>query len=477
MFATLEPLHDQLEKGPETIRESHFATTYGHDLSEARSCCRKYRERGDVSDLNQAWDLYYQVFRSIKLVIWRLLFQGLTEAEKPITIGYISPICKIMGSKQRPRELSIVGSEGRCYRFLLKGHEDLRQDERVMQLFGLINTLLSKDPETFKRHLNIRRYAVIPLAPNSGLLAWIENTDTLHVLIKNYREGRKILLNIEARLMQQMAIDHERLCLTQKVEVFEYAMDNTTGQDLYRVLWLKSRNSEAWLDRRINYSRSLAVMSMVGHRHPSNLLLDRVTGMIIHVDFGDCFEVAMTREKWPEKIPFRLTRMLVQAMEISGVEGTYRITSENTMRVMRSNKESIMAVLEAFVHDPLINWRLVKGGRQLDERDGGANNRTYTLAHSRYGPRMRRPREVETNLYDTAQAEVLNDKALTVVNRVEQKLTGRDFKPSEELSVADQVNKLIQKAVAAENLAQCFTGWCPFWVRQFFVHFPFYMLT
>jgi hypothetical protein len=37
---------------------------------------------------------------------------------------------------------------------------------------------------------------------------------------------------------------------------------------------------------------------------------------------------------------------------------------------------------------------------------------------------MRRPREVETNLYDTAQAEVLNDKALTVVNRVEQKLTG-----------------------------------------------------
>lgn len=67
--------------------------------------------------------------------------------------------------------------------------------------------------------------------------------------------------------------------------------------------------------------------------------------------------------------------MLVQAMEISGVEGTFRITSENTMRVMRSNKESIMAVLEAFVHDPLINWRLVKGGRQLDEREGGANNR------------------------------------------------------------------------------------------------------
>lgn len=46
-------------------------------------------------------------------------------------------------------------------------------------------------------------------------------------------------------------------------------------------------------------------------------MLDRLSGKIIHIDFGDCFEVAMTREKFPEKIPFRLTRMLINAMEVS----------------------------------------------------------------------------------------------------------------------------------------------------------------
>lgn len=46
-----------------------------------------------------------------------------------------------------------TGSNGSEFMFLLKGHEDLRQDERVMQLFGLVNTLLANDPETFKRHL------------------------------------------------------------------------------------------------------------------------------------------------------------------------------------------------------------------------------------------------------------------------------------------------------------------------------------
>jgi len=40
-----------------------------------------------------------------------------------------------------------------------------------------------------------------------------------------------------------MAPDYENLTLLQKVEVFEYALENTTGQDLYRVLWLKSTHT------------------------------------------------------------------------------------------------------------------------------------------------------------------------------------------------------------------------------------------
>ena len=106
-------------------------------------------------------------------------------------------------------------------------------------------------------------------------------------------------------------------------------------------------------------------MSMVGYilglgdRHPSNIMLERYTGKIVHIDFGDCFEIAMRREKFPEKIPFRLTRMLIRAMEVSGIEGNFRTTCENTMRVMRDNKESLLAIMEAFVYDPLISFRLL----------------------------------------------------------------------------------------------------------------------
>jgi FKBP12-rapamycin complex-associated protein len=160
--------------------------------------------------------------------------------------------------------------------------------------------------------------------------------------------------------------DQFEICpLPNKVEIFRNALDRTVGEDLQKVLWLKSQNSEVWLDRRTNYTRSLAVMSMVGYilglgdRHPSNIMLERQTGKIVHIDFGDCFEIAMRREKFPEKFPFRLTRMLIRAMEVSGIEGNFRTTCENTMRVMRDNKESLLAIMDAFVYDPLISFRLL----------------------------------------------------------------------------------------------------------------------
>jgi FKBP12-rapamycin complex-associated protein len=57
--------------------------------------------------------------------------------------------------------------------------------------------------------------------------------------------------------------------------------------------------------------------------------------------------------------------MLVNAMEVAGIEGTFRATCDSVMRVLRKNKNSVMAVLEAFVHDPLINWRILEQAKKV----------------------------------------------------------------------------------------------------------------
>ncbi|KAM7310675.1 target of rapamycin [Ixodes scapularis] len=206
--------------------------------------------------------------------------------------------------------------------------------------------------------------------------------------------------------------------------------------------------------------------------HPSNLMLDRLSGKILHIDFGDCFEVAMTREKFPEKIPFRLTRMLINAMEVTGIEGTYRMTCEKVMKVLRGNKDSLMAVLEAFVYDPLLNWRLMDAQPKVKHsktRSGSApcsQDQGDILETVDIGSQPTAKKAVDTSGVgdgEAAQPEALNKKALAIINRVRDKLTGRDFAPDETLDVPEQVELLIKQATSHENLCQCYIGWCPFW--------------
>ena len=62
---------------------------------------------------------------------------------------------------------------------------------------------------------------------------------------------------------------------------------------------------------------------------------------------------------------------------------------------------------------------------------------------------------------DGAQPEILNKRALAIVSRVRDKLTGRDFPYETEgtLSIPRQVELLVQQATSHENLCQCYIGW------------------
>lgn len=81
--------------------------------------------------------------------------------------------------------------------------------------------------------------------------------------------------------MDNFNSNYSVLPLPNKVEIYRHIIGETKGEDLKKVLWLKSPNSEVWLERRTNFTRSLATMSIAGYilglgdRHPSNILLQR----------------------------------------------------------------------------------------------------------------------------------------------------------------------------------------------------------
>jgi serine/threonine-protein kinase ATR len=85
-----------------------------------------------------------------------------------------------------------------------------------------------------------------------------------------------------------------------------------------------------WLTARTNYARTLAVMSMIGFvlglgdRHGENILFDGIAGDTVHVDLNCLFDKARTFEV-PERVPFRLTQNMVDALGVTGVDGKSQI--------------------------------------------------------------------------------------------------------------------------------------------------------
>ena len=567
MINLLIKMHKKMNQPKESLYEINFYQSYGNELKEAEKFINKLLEEQNPNYLKEAWEIYQSIYKrigenyskfqtlSLKYISSKLyhfndsniIIPGLFHSYyyktyeknsninpdntklkefdlksnfKPITVQRMESYLYVVNSKQHPRKTIMIGSDNKEYIFLLKGHEDLRQDERVIQIFNLVNLLMAKEKIVEDKNLYITIYSVIPLSHKSGLIGWVQNCDTINSLIKEQRAMSNYIQNVEHNCLNRLNPKYESSKLLNKVEIFLEILKGTKGEELRKMIWIKSKSCESWFIRTTNYSRSLAVMSIIGYilglgdRHLNNLLMSRKNGQIIHIDFGDCFEVAMKRDKYPEKVPFRLTRMLVKALGITEIEGIFRITCEKIMNLLRNNKDSLMAILSALIHNPLISFRLMipmiikkqkskklmnnfendnKSNSVIDEIPfknlSNDNNNDFSLNLRRIISKTlktntKEPNKEEDlegkderqiieneqrqifNLYeenDEIDLEELYKIAQIVLNRINDKLNGMDFYPDHQLDEKEQVDKLIRQARLTENLAQSYLGWCPFW--------------
>lgn len=143
-----------------------------------------------------------------------------------------------------------------------------------MQLFTLINNLLMNDSYCSRRGLMVMKYPITPLSQNSGLLYWVPGCDTIISLIKEFRQLKRIHLETEMQQIKYRAPAFMNMALHYKVDAFKYMLTTSDAIDLCRSLWNKASSAEDWLLKRMNYTRSIAVSSIVGYilglgdRHP-----------------------------------------------------------------------------------------------------------------------------------------------------------------------------------------------------------------
>lgn len=177
----------------------------------------------------------------------------------------------------------------------------------------------------------------------------------------------------------------------------------------------------------------------IGDRHVNNILIDKSSAEVIHIDFGIAFERGKLLTT-PEQVPFRLTRDLVAAMGVFGLEGTFRKSCEITMQVLRENKALINTIIEMFLYDPLNSWLSNK------KRTSTALASTSSTSSAGGGSGS-----------DDDGAGDKNALASRVLIRVNEKLNGRD--ENDATAIENQVERLIKQATSPLNLSQMFHGW------------------
>eukprot|EP00955_Chlamydomonas_euryale_P062502 358394-Chlamydomonas_euryale.AAC.1 len=61
---------------------------------------------------------------------------GDAALEGAVTLAGVVPNATVLATKTRPKRVVLLGSDGSRRAFLLKGRDDLRADERLMQVWG-----------------------------------------------------------------------------------------------------------------------------------------------------------------------------------------------------------------------------------------------------------------------------------------------------------------------------------------------------
>jgi ataxia telangiectasia mutated family protein len=373
----------------------------------------------------------------------------------------------LVGGVNKPRKIRAVGSDGRRYTQLAKGQDDLRQDAVMQQVFGHASALLRGAPGARARSLRMHTYRVVPFNPLAGVVEWAEDTVPLSEwLISGTASAHRRLRpedmsNSEARDVMDAAHKLGRANLRKP---FDDVCDQF--HPVLHHFFLESfPTAPLWYERRLAYTRSVAVSSMVGYiiglgdRHSSNILIGRTSAELVHIDLGVAFDQGKLLNT-PETVPFRLTRDIVDGCGAAGVEGVMRRCCEETLTVLRANKESLQTLVEVLIHDPILKWAMTPEQARKRQQEPAEERDVFALEEPGES-RMRATATATADTFAPGAAGVQNADAERALLRVRQKLDG--IEEGEPRSVEGQVQQLIQDARDPDKLCRLFPGWAP-WV-------------
>uniref|UniRef100_A0A8C7C032 DNA-dependent protein kinase catalytic subunit n=1 Tax=Neovison vison TaxID=452646 RepID=A0A8C7C032_NEOVI len=369
---------------------------------------------------------------------------------------------KVMASIRKPKRIIIRGHDEKEYPFLVKGGEDLRQDQRIEQLFEVMNVLLSQDAACSQRNMQLKTYHVIPMTSSDPKAPPCEYRDWLAKMSGKYDAGAYMAMFKAASRSETVTSFRRR--------------ESKVPADLLKRAFLKmSTGPEAFLALRSHFASSHALMCIshwilgIGDRHLNNFMISMETGGMIGIDFGHAFGSATQFLPVPELMPFRLTRQFINLMLPMKEAGVMSSVMVHALRAFRSHSDLLINTMDVFVKEPSFDWKnfeqkmLKKGGSWIQEINVTEKN-WYPRQKIHYAKRKLAGANPAVITCD--ELFLGHEKALAFVDYVAVARGSKDHNiraqhPESGLSEEAQVKCLIDQATDPNILGRTWQGWEP----------------
>ncbi|CAG8470552.1 4251_t:CDS:10, partial [Scutellospora calospora] len=375
---------------------------------------------------------------------------GIPDPSRHVKIAYFDQKVLILMSLRKPKKITIVGTDGKEYPFLVKGGEDLRLDQRVQQLFTVMNELMRKDYFCSQRKIELITYKIVPITGSLGIIEWINHTKPLRSFIE------KELSNVSS--------------------IGNSQQEHDTWVNEHKALYKLAASPEVHLAIRNEFVKNLAAINIcgyligIGDRHLENYLIDLTKGSLISIDFGHAFGSATETLGVPELIPFRLTKQFESLMEPLGSQGLLEYPMTKIMQTMQAHKDILLNAMEIFVKEPLLDWQTRARSQARQQKNEGSNEIDESSQSSEWYPRhkldiARRKLEGENPAYLVCEELVFGHSKKGFINSIQKIAKGdsehniRACVPQKCSNVKEQVECLIDLATDPVVLGIMWVGW------------------
>ncbi|KAF1875106.1 hypothetical protein Lal_00007722 [Lupinus albus] len=279
------------------------------------------------------------------------------------------PIVRRHGSSFR--RLTLIGSDGSQRHFIVQTSltPNARSDERILQLFRVMNQMFEKHKESRRRHIGIHTPIIIPVWSQVRMVEDDLMYSTFLEVYENHcarndREADLPITYFKEQLNQAIsgqispeAVVDLRLQAYNEITK-NLVTDNIFSQYMYKTL---PSGNHMWAFKKqfaiqLALSSFMSFMLQIGGRSPNKILFAKNTGRIFQTDFHPAYDANGLIE-FNEPVPFRLTRNM-QAFFSHGVDGLIASSMCAAAQAVASPKQNqhLWHHLAMFFRDELLSW-------------------------------------------------------------------------------------------------------------------------